>query len=198
MTNKKNHTKQDTREKILEASIKLLSEKGYKATTLLTIAQEAQVSEMTVVRHFQNKENILIESIKMLHFDIPKMKHFLETEAKYEVESDLKEIIFIILNTFIKNRKLISILLREKEFKDKIDTLIPEDLCDLLIEYFDVMKEKEKIHLPLNSEAITYNVISSIIGILVVRSRFENKFTTVTREEAVDTFIQIFTQGLKR
>ncbi|MEI5908737.1 TetR/AcrR family transcriptional regulator [Bacillus spongiae] len=196
MTNKKRHNKQLTRQKILDVSIKLIAERGFKATTLLQIAEKAEVSEMTVVRHFKNKENILIESLQLIKSDVPRMKEFVVTEATYDLEKDLPTIVFIIQDTLLNNNELIRILLREKEYEAKIDNQLSMGLFDLIIHYFDIMKGKNRL-CELDSEAIAYDLISSLIGIFLVRSRFENKFTSVSEDEAIKTFIQIFTKGIQ-
>ena len=49
----------DTREKIIQAGLKVFSNNGYEKATTRRIAQEAGVNEVTLFRHFQNKENIL-------------------------------------------------------------------------------------------------------------------------------------------
>jgi len=54
----------DTRDLILEASLKVFSIKGYASATTLEIAKEAGVAEMTLFRQFQTKNNLFIETVK--------------------------------------------------------------------------------------------------------------------------------------
>ncbi|MDD2620480.1 MAG: TetR/AcrR family transcriptional regulator [Syntrophomonadaceae bacterium] len=65
---------QEREEAILQAAIKVFSEKGYSGATTKEIADEAGVSVGTLFRHFPNKEEILngllIEIIKNI---MPKM-----------------------------------------------------------------------------------------------------------------------------
>ena len=51
---KKNTTKQ----RLLDATLKLISEKGYLGSTTREIAQEAGVTELTLFRHFGTKEKL--------------------------------------------------------------------------------------------------------------------------------------------
>ena len=54
----------DTKDMILNASIEVFSEKGYTLTTTLEISKKAGVSEMTLFRHFQTKNNLFLSAIK--------------------------------------------------------------------------------------------------------------------------------------
>ena len=50
---------QDTEDKILDATIKLLDKDGWKGATTKRIASEAGVNEITLFRKFHNKEQLL-------------------------------------------------------------------------------------------------------------------------------------------
>lgn len=56
--------KTETKDKILDASYRLMSERGYIGTTTREIAREAGVTELTVFRHFGSKEIIFEEVLK--------------------------------------------------------------------------------------------------------------------------------------
>ncbi|WP_292661904.1 helix-turn-helix domain-containing protein, partial [Nitratifractor sp.] len=53
------NNKISTRERILAASLKLFSQKGYKATTMRDIAAEVGIRQGGIYNHFKNKESIL-------------------------------------------------------------------------------------------------------------------------------------------
>lgn len=50
---------QSTRDRLLQAAIQVFSEAGYVGATTRAIAQQAGVSEVTLFRHFQRKEQLL-------------------------------------------------------------------------------------------------------------------------------------------
>jgi AcrR family transcriptional regulator len=54
----------DTEEKILDAALKILISEGYADATTRRIAQEANVTEMTLLQKFQSKENLFREARK--------------------------------------------------------------------------------------------------------------------------------------
>ena len=53
-----------TRQRILEASVKLFREKGYEATTIEDIATEADVSKTTFFKHFPRKYDIILSLLE--------------------------------------------------------------------------------------------------------------------------------------
>jgi len=54
----------DTEERILDAALKIFASEGYAGATTRRIAQEANVTEMTLFRKFKTKENLLKEVLK--------------------------------------------------------------------------------------------------------------------------------------
>lgn len=59
MTTRRERKKQETRTKIFTAAMKLFQERGYEATTIDMIAEQADVARGTVFLHFPSKEEIL-------------------------------------------------------------------------------------------------------------------------------------------
>lgn len=53
----------ETREKILDAALKVFSKEGYKPAKTAIIAEEASFSEKTLFRKFKTKENLFNEVI---------------------------------------------------------------------------------------------------------------------------------------
>ncbi len=63
MKNISNYVSESIRERILEASFRLFSQRGYKGTTTRAIAEEAQVNELTIFRNFGTKSGLFISMI---------------------------------------------------------------------------------------------------------------------------------------
>jgi len=59
MTTRRERKKQETRKKIFTTAMKLFQERGYEATTIDMIAEQADVARGTVFLHFPSKEEIL-------------------------------------------------------------------------------------------------------------------------------------------
>ncbi|MFN3871290.1 MAG: TetR/AcrR family transcriptional regulator [Aquificaceae bacterium] len=59
-----------TKEKILEASLKLFSQRGIRETTIKDIAKEVGITEGAIYRHFESKEEIVLELFKIHSEDL--------------------------------------------------------------------------------------------------------------------------------
>ena len=68
--------KTDTKKRLLEATLKLISEKGYMGATTREIAQQAGVTELTLFRHFGSKEKLFKELLGSYTF-LPRLKELL-------------------------------------------------------------------------------------------------------------------------
>lgn len=103
---------EDTRERILEAALKLFSEKGYLGATTKEIAKASGISEVTLFRHFQTKENLFISVLEHYSF-LPKLKELSKDLLVMPLEEALKTLAKAFLQTLKSRRDLIRIMLAE-------------------------------------------------------------------------------------
>ena len=114
----------NTKEKILNSSLNLFSTKGYNAVSVRDIASDVGIKASSLYNHFENKQNILDELIKVNVNYVSNflkeinLKKMIESEAFVNTESfennfidvSLKIIRFFLENiTVIKFRKLLTI-----------------------------------------------------------------------------------------
>ena len=55
----------ETKQKIMDATMELVRDKGYAATTTKDIAREAGVNECTIFRKFRGKKDIILSAMEM-------------------------------------------------------------------------------------------------------------------------------------
>ncbi|MBD2157859.1 TetR/AcrR family transcriptional regulator [Leptolyngbya sp. FACHB-16] len=78
----------DTRDRLLQAAIEVFSTEGYVGATTREIARVADVSEVTLFRHFQSKEQLLKAVVQ--HITGLRTEAFLHTqEWTYDLRHDL-------------------------------------------------------------------------------------------------------------
>ena len=58
---------QDIRERILDAATRVYTEAGFRGTTTRRVAQEADVNEVTLFRHFGTKEALIKAALGRVH-----------------------------------------------------------------------------------------------------------------------------------
>ena len=103
----------NTRERILEAAKELFSEKGFAAVTTKEISNKAQISEVTLFRHFDNKRNLFKQTIQ--YFMAPyKLDEFFTNEVVYDLEKDLKKLSKLMYEILSANAPLIRMMVKDK------------------------------------------------------------------------------------
>ena len=113
----------ETREKLLEATLELISEKGYTGATTREIASRAGVSELTLFRRFGKKESLFEEMLKNITF-LPRLMDLIEEIDEKPVEEGLKTIGVRFLQTLRERRPLVQILFSEiSHYPEKVRTI---------------------------------------------------------------------------
>ena len=104
---------EQTRGRILDAALKLFSQKGFLGATTRGIAREAGVAEVTLFRHFPTKEALFKEVIRRYSF-LPALRGILPGLDEATYEEALLEIARRFLATLDERRDLIRIMLAER------------------------------------------------------------------------------------
>lgn len=115
--------KRETKEKILRATLNLLSRKGYLGSTTREIAREAGITELTLFRHFGSKEKLFEEVLKRYSF-LPALKEVLPRLEGLSYEEALMDIGMLFIKTLKEKKPIIKIMLSEAN-------LYPEKIRDV-------------------------------------------------------------------
>jgi len=138
---KKNTTKQ----RLLDATLKLISEKGYLGSTTREIAQEAGVTELTLFRHFGTKEK-LFEALLRNHTFLPRLKELLPELDGLSYGDSLRLIATRFLLSLKERKSLVKIMYSEvTTYPEKIKKLynkFADDLRSTLASYFRGLQKK--------------------------------------------------------
>jgi len=102
-----------TRQRILDAALKLFSQRGFLGAATREIAREAGVAEVTLFRHFGSKEKLFEEVIRGYSF-LPAMKGILPRLEEAGYEETLLSVARHFLATLDERRDLIRIMLAER------------------------------------------------------------------------------------
>lgn len=164
----------NTHDKIIAAAKELFEKKGFAAATTKEIADLAEVSEVTLFRHFENKRRLFEET---LHSCIHPYttEEYLEKGVAYDLERDLKSIAYKMLDAYKKNAPLLRMIMRDKirdsahEMRFKKTERHSEQR---LTEYFEAMKKLGKT--TADPQMATKFYISNIVGYLM-KNIFSNR-----------------------
>jgi AcrR family transcriptional regulator len=186
----------ETQNKIIEAAMNLIMERGYSATTTKDIAAKAGVNECTIFRRFQGKKDIVL-----LAMQLPKWNPNLsEADFSYtgDVEQDLVSFSELYMKKVTPRMVKISIGLRTSElFPDTAEGIlkVPQVFKKVLEQYFQEMYQAGKIHDP-EYENLAMMFLSMNFGFVFLNASFGKKLTKLKREEYIKSSIRVFLNGI--
>ena len=193
----------NTEQKILDAAVKVFSSDGYAGATTRKIAQEANVTEVTLFRKFQSKENLLKEVLIKHRNAISTLNQLLNVNKNADIERDLcilgKEIakdmqdekkdsisymfMFMLFEEGRRRPELAEIL--ESVFKTNIERLS---------EYFELQMKNGKIR-NINAQSAALTFVSYFSCSAFLRGIFVD-YALSYNDKEVENFIDIFTKGI--
>lgn len=187
-----------TKEKILNAALTLMTERGFNSVSVKEIALNAGVSEMTVFRHFETKMGILQNIIQMYSY-IPFFENFFSQDLLGDLEKDLKQIAKSYLNYMDKNKPIFLIAIQERgtlpELTDVISDENTKKLQQLLASYFDHMIVQNKMkNVDTKGQAIVF--LTSLFGLFVSLALWDQHFLQNQQDQYINNLVESFVKGL--
>ncbi|MEZ0344466.1 MAG: TetR/AcrR family transcriptional regulator [Caldimicrobium sp.] len=190
---------EDTRERILEAALKLFSEKGYLGATTKEIAMASGISEVTLFRHFQTKENLFISVLEHYSF-LPKLKELSKDLLVMPLEETLKTLAKAFLQTLKSRRDLIRIMLAElprypeivkESYQKTIEKIIQE-----ISQYFEKLQRERKIKSSISSNLLARAFLGLFFSYFHAEEIKGLNFKNQSEEEIIDNYVKIFLYGI--
>jgi len=189
--------KLSTRDKILNASIDLFSEYGYKAVTTKQIAEAASVNEVTLFRHFGTKKNIFEETLNKFVFKVAVRKVF-EEGIIWDLEKDLLFIAKAHNKILNQNRKIFLITIKDfniLEGEEYPFIRFPRKLVELLTQYFIEMQNRGKVRKD-DPEAQAAALLFLSFGAFMSTVISKNGLSKGSIEEHLNYSVKILARGL--
>lgn len=187
----------DTSQKIIDAAMSLVRDKGYVATTTKDIAKLAGVNECTLFRKFQSKKDIVLSGIEQ-----EKWRGNLTTDVfknlKWELAPDLKMFMTEYMNRITPDFVKLSIGLRAPQLYEDSAPLImkvPKVFLSALVKYFNGMEQRGKIP-HLDFECLAMSFFSSTFGYTFLNASFENELLPISREQFINQTVRTFIDGI--
>lgn len=137
-----------TRERLLEATYQLISEKGYLGATTREIAASAGVSELTLFRKFGKKERLFEEMLKSYTF-LPRLQHLLTDIHDLPLGEGLTAIGVRLLETLRERKPMFRILLSEMaHYPEKVRSVylqMVEEIGETLESYLEERRARGEV-----------------------------------------------------
>lgn len=189
----------DTSQKIIDATMALIRDKGYVATTTKDIARMAGVNECTLFRKFQSKKDIVLNGMAQEKWRANVTPELFQN-VQWELEPDLQMFMTAYMDKITPDFVKLSIGLRAPQLYDETAPLImkvPQAFISSLTEYFQKMEEMGKIaHFDFERLAVT--IFSSTFGYTFLNASFDDNLTKINRDEFIKYSVKIFVNGITR
>lgn len=187
----------ETSQKIIDATMSLIRDKGYVATTTKDIARLAGVNECTLFRKFENKKDIVLQGVAQEKWRADITPDIFRN-VQWELEPDLGMFMNAYMDRITPEFVNLSIGLRAPQLYEETAPLImkvPEVFVSSLTVYFKKMHEMGKIGY-FDFESLAMTVFSSIFGYTFLRASFHEKLAKTGREEFIKDSVKIFINGI--
>lgn len=187
----------ETSQKIIDATMSLIRDKGYVATTTKDIAHLAGVNECTLFRKFENKKDIVLQGVAQEKWRANITPDIFQN-VQWELEADLEMFMNAYMDRITPDFVNLSIGLRAPQLYEETAPLImkvPQVFVASLIEYFHRMEELGKIgHYDFENLAMT--IFSSTFGYTFLSASFNQDLAKTSREEFIKCSVKIFINGI--
>lgn len=189
---------QDTRTKILESALKLFSQKGYMGATTREIAEDAQVAELTLFRHFNSKENLFEQAIQDYSF-LPELETIIINVRELPYEEGLIIIAQGFYNALLKKREIIKIIHSEiQRYPEKIHIAyhsMIDGILNAISNHFKSLQEQGLLR-----DFDTFHAARGFTGLIFSFFNMQelflrSKYRKEDKEMIFKSFINLFARG---
>lgn len=191
-------------QEILDAAIKIFSEKGYNAATTNEISREAGIAEGTLFRYFKSKKallaKIVILSSKTIGRNIitKRLGKLIEKNKDKNLREILKIIMLDRIDLLEKNKELFKIVFTEIQYQEDLRKAFKENIIlaakDVLVNYIYKSQFKDLLK-DIDAMVVGRTMVASVVG-YVVQSTVFPELITISKEQQVDQMVEVFLNGI--
>lgn len=189
----------ETSQKIIDAAMALIRDKGYVATTTKEIAKAAGVNECTLFRKFKSKKDIVLQGVNQAEWRANVTPEIFEN-VKWDLQADIEMFMRAYMDRMTPDFVNLSIGLRAPQLYEETASLImkvPQAFISSFVDYLNKMYEMGKIE-KLDFDAIAMTIFSSTFGYTFLKASFGNELTKVEKDEYIKNSVQMFIKGLNQ
>lgn len=187
----------ETSQKIIDAAMALVRDKGYVATTTKEIAKKAGVNECTLFRKFESKKDIVLQGVDQAQWRANVTPEIFE-EVAWDLRTDLKMFMKAYMDRMTPDFVRLSIGLRAPQLYEETASLImkvPQAFLSAFTDYLRKMYEKGKIpEMDFKAAAMTF--FSATFGYTFLKASFGEQLSDVEQDTYIEHSVELFLKGL--
>lgn len=187
----------ETSQKIIDAAMMLVRDKGYVATTTKEIAKAAGVNECTLFRKFKTKKDIILQGVNQAEWRANVTPEIFKN-VKWDLQADIEMFMRAYMDRVTPDFVNLSIGLRAPQLYEETAPHImkvPQAFLSAFTEYLNKMCDMGKIT-RADFDALAMAVFSSTFGYTFLSASFGNELSGVEKEAYIKNSVQLFTKGL--
>lgn len=188
----------ETSQKIIDAAMVLVRDKGYVATTTKEIAKKAGVNECTLFRKFGSKKDIVLQGVNQAGWRAGVTPEIFENVV-WDLEKDLEMFMREYMARMTPDFVNLSIGLRAPQLYEETAPMImkvPQAFLGALVDYLKEMYERGKLP-KQDFETLAMTFFSSTFGYTFLKASFGEKLSRVEKESYIKTSVQVFVKGIQ-
>ncbi|MCR4430478.1 MAG: TetR/AcrR family transcriptional regulator [Tepidanaerobacteraceae bacterium] len=183
---------------ILEAAIKVFSEKGFEGSTTKEIAKKARVSEGTIFRYFKTKKEILIGLVNMLT-EKSMFKFIQEVEDGLDPSQALKNILKLHYNMITQNYQLLKTIFYEMQFHKELREAFYKEVVSNVLEVIKKrIQESGSTRDDVPPELAAQTLLGIFLGITMVQTMVEENENPLDPDKKISLMLDIIFNGIKK
>ena len=188
----------ETSQKIIDAAMMLVRDKGYVATTTKAIAKAAGVNECTLFRKFKSKKDIVLQGVNQAGWRANVTPEIFEN-VQWNLQADIEMFMRAYMDRMTPDFVNLSIGLRAPPLYEETSSLImkvPQAFLSSFTEYLNKMYEMGKIP-KADFNALALTVFSSTFGYTFLKASFGDGLSKVKKDAYIKNSVQMFIKGLE-
>lgn len=187
----------ETSQKIIDAAMSLIRDKGYVATTTKDIARTAGVNECTLFRKFKSKKDIVLSGVEQEKWR-GDLTPEIFADVKWELRPDLEMFMTKYMEKITPDFVRLSIGLRAPQIYEETAPLImkvPQAFLSSLTQYFEKMEQRGKLP-HMDFECLALTIFSSTFGYTFLSASFEKELFKIGKEQYIKESVAAFMRGI--
>lgn len=192
------------RRQIIEVAAHIFAARGFSGTTTREIARRAHVSEAVLFRHFETKADLytaILEEKARQVYDAEWIER-LKRRAAQNDDAGLFRAVAERISEYCRTDPDFLLLmlhsaLEKHESAQAVRERMMRPVFELLRDFIE-RRQREGLFRECNTEAATFAFMGTQIYSAIVRNLFNSRFFTVPEEEAIETFVNLSLDGLRK
>lgn len=189
----------ETSQKIIDAAMILVRDRGYVATTTKEIARAAGVNECTLFRKFKNKKDIVLQGVSQAQWRAGVTQDIFK-QVTWDLQTDVEMFMRAYMDRMTPDFVNLSIGLRAPQLYEETSPMImkvPQAFLTSFTDYLKQMYEREKIA-QADFEALSLTIFSATFGYTFLSASFGDRLSQMEKEDYIKKSAQMFIKGLEK